>query len=125
MEVEIVGGTPLKRGPRWWQDIQVIGGLTAVFLGLVVVLFVCVLAMSLVHDDADRVATIATATFTLVGTLVGAFFGIKIGTDQAKTAQEQTKEAVFQMREEAAKAQAFAACLDRDSVAEALKTSRN
>lgn len=100
--------------------MEVIGGLTAICLGLIVVLFLAVLAMALVRDDSDSVATIATAAFTLVGTLVGAFFGIKIGTDQAKTAQAQTELAVHDMREEAAKAQAFAACLDRDSVEQAL-----
>jgi hypothetical protein len=101
--------------------VQVIGGLTAVVLGLFVVLFVAVLAMSLVHDDPENVATIATAAFTLVGTLVGAFFGIKIGTDQAKTAQAQTELAVHHMREEAAKAQAFAGRLDGNSMKEALE----
>jgi Na+/proline symporter len=71
--------------------MEVIGGLTAICLGLIVVLFLAVLAMALVRDDSDSVATIATSAFTLVGTLVGAFFGIKIGTDQAKTAQAQTE----------------------------------
>jgi Putative Actinobacterial Holin-X, holin superfamily III len=100
----------------WWQDIQVVGGLAAVLLGLFVVLIVAVLAISLVHSDAAQVATVASSAFTVIGTLVGAYFGIKRGTDQTKSAMDQTQEAMEQtervtnaMRQEAAKAQAFAA----------------
>jgi uncharacterized protein YacL len=114
-----------KRGPAWWQDIQVIGGLTAVFLGLFVVLFIAALSIALIRDDADKVATIASAAFTVIGTLVGAYFGIKVGTDQTKTAMEQTQRAMEQvervtltMREEAAKAQALAAHVSTGSTAE-------
>jgi hypothetical protein len=38
----------------WWQNIQVIGGLTAVFLGLSVVLIVSVLAVSFVRDELSK-----------------------------------------------------------------------
>jgi hypothetical protein len=116
-----------QRGPSWWQDIQVIGGLTAVFLGLLVVLVVAVLSIGVTHGDADKVATIASAAFTVIGTLVGAYFGIKVGTDQTKTAMEQTQQAMAQveratltMREEAAKAQALALWVEPKGAEQAL-----
>jgi hypothetical protein len=81
---------PEPRDPSWWQNIQVVGGLTAVSLGLFVVLFIATLSIGVIHDDPDKVATIASAAFTVVGTLVGAYFGVKVGTDQTKTAMQQT-----------------------------------
>jgi hypothetical protein len=111
--------------PAWWQNIKVIGGLIAVALGLFVVLILGVLALSLVHDDAAQVATIAGSAFTVIGTLVGAYFGVKVGTDQTKSALGQTSEAMKQtqlavdaMRAEAAKAQVFAAHVPPGPVAE-------
>ena len=108
----------------WWQNIQVIGGLTAVFLGLSVVLIVSVLAVSFVRDDAEQVAAIAGSAFTVIGTLVGAYFGVKIGTDQTKTAMAQTDRAHSAMREEAAKAQAFAAHVPPSGAKQALETRK-
>ena len=43
----------------WWQDIQVIGGLTAVFLGLAVVLIIAMLAVVFVRTDAAASARAA------------------------------------------------------------------
>jgi uncharacterized protein YacL len=102
----------------WWQDVQVIGGLTAVFLGLAVVLIVAVLAVVFVRNDAAQVATVASSAFTVIGTLVGAYFGMKIGTDQTKAAMEQTDRATQAMREEAAKAQAFASQVETGAAAD-------
>jgi hypothetical protein len=109
----------------WWQNIQVIGGLTAVFLGLSVVLIVSVLAVSFVRDDAEQVAAIAGSAFTVIGTLVGAYFGVKIGTDQTKTAMEQTDRAHSALREEAAKAQAFAAHVPPSEANRALRDAKD
>lgn len=101
-----------------WQDIQVIGGLTAVSLGLAVVLIIAMLAVVFVRTDATQVAIVAGSAFTVIGTLVGAYFGMKIGTDQTKAAMEQTDRATKAMREEAAKAQAFASQVETGAAAE-------
>ena len=45
---------------------------------------------------------VATASFSVIGTVVGAYFGLKIGADG-------TSNAIKGIRDEAAKAQAFAA----------------
>lgn len=118
-----------RRG-RWWQDIKVIGGLAAVSLGLAVVLLIATLAIIFVRGDAGEVATVASAAFSVVGTMVGAYFGVKIGTDQTLAAMSQTGQAMQQtqgaidlMRQEAAKAQAFAAHLSADSAREALEAA--
>ena len=74
----------------WSHDIQVIGGLTAVSLGLAAVLIIAILAVIFVRNDAAQVAIVAGSAFTVIGTLVGAYFGMKIGTDQTKAAREQT-----------------------------------
>jgi hypothetical protein len=101
-----------------WQDIQVIGGLTAVSLGLAVVLIIAMLAVVFVRTDATQVAIVAGSAFTVIGTLVGAYFGMKIGTDQTKAAMEQTDRATKAMREEAAKAQAFASQVETGAAAD-------
>lgn len=102
----------------WWQDIQVIGGLTAVSLGLAGVLIIATLAVVFVRTDAAQVAVVASSAFTVIGTLVGAYFGMKIGTDQTKAAMEQTDRATKAMREEAAKAQAFASQVETGAAAD-------
>jgi hypothetical protein len=62
---------------------------------------------------------------TVIGTLVGAYFGVKIGTDQTKTAMEQTDRAHSALREEAAKAQAFAAHVPPSEANRALRDAKD
>jgi hypothetical protein len=80
------------------ERLKVIGGLIAVATGVVAVTAIGIVAMALA--DAD-VATIAASTAGVIATIVGAYFGVKIGTDQAKTALE-SKDA------QAAKAEVYA-----------------
>src|SRR3954451_9763955 len=84
------------------EGIKLIGGLIVVCAGLTVVALVAVVAMLLVKKTTSDVVAIATASFGVVGTIVGAYFGVKIGSDG-------TQAAVAGLRDEAAKAQAFAA----------------
>jgi hypothetical protein len=102
----------------WSHDIQVIGGLTAISLGLAAVLIIAMLAVVFVRKDATQVAIVASSAFAVIGTLVGAYFGMKIGTDQTKAAMEQTDRATKAMREEAAKAQAFASQVETGAAAD-------
>jgi hypothetical protein len=109
----------------WSQDIQTIGGLTAASLGLAVVLIIAMLAVVFVREDTTQVAIVASSAFTVIGTLVGAYFGMKIGTDQTKAAMEQTDRVTKAMREEAAKAQAFASQVETGVAADwALRAAR-
>jgi hypothetical protein len=70
--------------------------------GLAVVAADAVIAMLLVKKTTSDVVAIATAAFSVVGTVVGAYFAVKIGSDN-------TQAALAGMKDEAAKAQAFAA----------------
>jgi hypothetical protein len=84
------------------EGVKLIGGLVVVCTGLVVVLAISAVAMLLLSESANEVVAVATASFSVIGTLVGAYFGLKIGSDG-------TQAAVAGLRHEAAKAQAFAA----------------
>jgi hypothetical protein len=80
------------------ERLKVIGGLIAVGTGVAAVTAIAIVAMALTDDD---VAAIATSTAGVIATIVGAYFGVKAGADQAKTAIE-SKDA------QAAKAEVYA-----------------
>jgi len=79
--------------------IRAIAGLVALVSGTLVVFAVALAALLVDHGSASQ---IATSAFGVVGSIVGAYFGVKIGSDG-------TRDAVEAHREESAKAQAFAA----------------
>ncbi len=70
-------------------------------------------ASSRIAVDPGDAATIASAAAGVIATIVGAYFGLKIGSDQTKTASENQKV-------EAAKAQVFAAHLPPDEAKDIL-----
>lgn len=84
------------------EGIKLVGGLIVVSPGLLVLLVIAVTAIVMVSEEPSQVVAIAASAFGVIGTVVGAYFGLKIGSDGAQTA-------VAGMRDEAAKAQAFAA----------------
>lgn len=90
--------------------MKLIGGLAAVTVGVLAVLVIAVVAMI---KDTSNSATIATATAGVIATVVGAYFGVKVGSDQTKTANEGQKA-------EAAKAQVYAAHLPADKAPDIL-----
>src|SRR3954469_17664148 len=83
------------------ERLKVIGGLIAVGVGVVAVAVIAGLAIS---KNSEIAATIASSAGGFVATIVGAYFALKIGSDQTKSAHESLKE-------ESAKAQVFAAHL--------------
>lgn len=93
------------------ERIKVIGGLVAVGIGVIAVATVAIVACALDSEDA---ATIASAAGGVIATIVGAYFGVKAGTDRAKAAGDDTKA-------EAAKAQVYALYLPPDEADEVLK----
>jgi hypothetical protein len=95
------------------EHIKLIGGLVVVCSGLLVLVAIAIVAMLLVDDDSSNVVAVATSAFGVIGTVVGAYFGLKIGTDGTQTA-------VAGLRDEAAKAQAFAAHVPKEAAAEAI-----
>jgi hypothetical protein len=85
----------------WAEQIKEIGGLAAVVVG---VLAVVGIAGGALIVGSETGATIAGSAAAAIGSMVGAYFGVKVGTDQ-------TKNAVQGQKEEASKAQVFAAHL--------------
>jgi hypothetical protein len=104
--------------------LKAAGGLIAVSAGLLTLLVIATLALVFVRNETAQVATIASAAFGVVGTVVGAYFGVKAGTDQSEKAQNQTQGTVQALREEAAKAQAFAAHVPENKTTQALDEAR-
>jgi hypothetical protein len=98
------------------ESIKLIGGLIAVVAGLAVLVVIAVVAMREVHADAQSIVSIATSAFGVVGSIIGAYFGVKVGSDG-------TQKAIAGMQSEAAKAQAFAAHLDPGKAAAAIETA--
>ena len=94
--------------------IRLVGGLIALTVGVIVVGLLA--AGALIADPSDA-ATIATAAFGVIGSIVGAYFGVKIGTDG-------TQKAVQAHQDEATKAQVFAAHLAPEKADVALEQAR-
>lgn len=72
---------PPVTAPRWSEGLKIVGGLAAVVTGLTVVLLVALAGIFVVSDDGSAVASVAGGAFSVVGTIVGAYFGVKVGTD--------------------------------------------
>jgi hypothetical protein len=97
---------PKATEDTWSEKIRTIGGLVAVVAGVLAVAVIAIVAMC---KNTSTSATIASATAGVIATIVGAYFGVKIGSDQSKTAAEGQKA-------EAAKAQVYAAHLPPEKV---------
>jgi hypothetical protein len=89
------------------ENVRVIGGLLALAAGLVALVIIVLVAIGELGKEQAGAAT--TAGITAVATMVGAYFGVKVGSDG-------TKEAIKGQKEEAAKAQAFALAADPDKL---------
>ena len=92
---------PRASEPTWTEKVKTIGGLVAVVAGVVAVGVIAIVAMI---KNTSTAATIASSAGGVIATVVGAYFGVKVGTDQSKTAIEG-------QHAEAAKAQVYAAHL--------------
>lgn len=85
--------------------------------GLAVLVVIAVVAMILVNGRSSDVVAVATSAFGVIGTVVGAYLGVKIGTDGTQTA-------VAGLKDEAAKAQAFAAHVPKEAAANAIADAK-
>jgi hypothetical protein len=90
---------PARMG--WSDQIRVIGGLVAVAVGVVAVTVITLVALA---KNSQTAGMIASAAGGVIASIVGAFFGVKLGTDQSRNAAEGE-------RKQAAKAAVYAAHL--------------
>ncbi|HWO82949.1 MAG TPA: hypothetical protein VNM38_04065 [Solirubrobacterales bacterium] len=100
---------PQEKDRTLTERVKAAAGLTAVAIGVIVV---GIIALAAISKNTQTAATIASAAGGVIATIVGAFFGVKIGSEQSKKAQDGLKE-------ESAKAQIYAAYLppaEADSV---------
>lgn len=106
------GNKPSPNPPEdtWSEKVKTVGGLVAVGIGVFAVATIAIVAMS---TDTSSAATIASSAGGIIATIVGAYFGVKVGTDQSKTAIESQKA-------EGAKAQVYAAHLPPEQASSVL-----
>jgi hypothetical protein len=81
------------------EQLRIIGGLIALSAGLLSLIVVVIVALIVKPDTTG--GSIATGAIGVIGSIVGAYFGVKIGTDG-------TKAAVSAQQDEATKAQVYA-----------------
>lgn len=75
-------------------SVQSVAGLVAVVVGVLAVTALAIATMAFVDSgrDANTLIPLSTAAFGVISAVVGAYLGIKIGTDQSKTlVQEVTQ----------------------------------
>jgi hypothetical protein len=94
------------------DSIKAIGGLVAVGIGVVAVAIVAIVAL---NKDTQTAATITGSAAGVIASIVGAFFGVKIGSDQAKDANAKKDQ-------QAAKAQVYALHVPHD-IADAVEAA--
>jgi uncharacterized membrane protein YeaQ/YmgE (transglycosylase-associated protein family) len=95
------------------EQLKLIGGLLALSAGLLALLTVLVIS-KWVKVDTDQFTQLATTVIGVIGSIVGAYFGVKIGTDG-------TQKALEAQRQDSARSQIFAAHLDPEVAKEALR----
>jgi uncharacterized membrane protein YeaQ/YmgE (transglycosylase-associated protein family) len=94
------GPEPLPVDPPGKADqLRLIAGLLALSAGLIALLVVVIVALITKPDTTG--GAIATSAIGVIGSIVGAYFGVKIGSDG-------TKSAIEAQQKEATKAQVFA-----------------
>lgn len=77
------------------ESIQSIGGLVAVVIGVTSVTLLAIVTMAFIGSDhdANTLVPLSTAAFGVISAVVGAYLGIKIGTDQSKGLAEDASQA--------------------------------
>ena len=76
-------------------SIQSIGGLVAVVVGVLAITALAISTMAFIDSgkDANTMIPLATAAFGVISAIVGAYLGIKIGTDQSKGLAQDASQA--------------------------------
>ena len=91
------------------ESLKTISGLLAVVAGLTALTIIALVAISVMNDNNSAIVSIASGSFGVIGTVVGAYFGVKAGNDSTQKAIDGTSKAIDGLKDESAKAQTFAA----------------
>src|ERR1022692_2496301 len=92
----------------------------AVVAGLAALTIIALVAIGVMNANNSAVVSIASGGFGVIGTIVGAYFGVKVGNDSTQKAIDTTSKGIDGMKDESAKAQTFAAHIDPSKVSEAI-----
>lgn len=81
------------------ESIRSVGGLIAVVVAVIAVTALAIATMAFIDSakDANAEIPLATAAFGVISALVGAYLGIKIGTDQSTTFARDANQAHAQL----------------------------
>jgi hypothetical protein len=100
------------------ESIKLIGGLVALTAGLIILALIAGGAIVAGTATAEK---IALGAFGVIGTLVGAYFGQKVGSDGTKEATKLAETEGKKAQQEAVKAQVYAAHLPAGEAAAIVK----
>jgi hypothetical protein len=117
-------GSNGEDGGKPWQEAK--GALIIVLAGvgaIVLLAIVALLVLGLKLESSDATVAVATAAFGVVGSIVGAYFGVKIGSEQA--ADATGKNADLAQRVQVAETKADAYALHVDDAGAAQKTAQD
>jgi hypothetical protein len=106
--------TQASEQPGFIEMLATSGAIVVVGLGLAFVFVITLVSLGTVPDDQK--AAIVTAAFTVLGTIVGAYFGVRVGA-AGKGAAEKAREA------EAIKVQELTARVDPITAVSALDSA--
>lgn len=85
--------------PNKWlpssDSVQSVAGLVSVVVGVFCITALALATMAFIGSDHDGnvIVPLATAAFGVISAVVGAYLGIKIGTDQTKTLAQSASQA--------------------------------
>ena len=96
--------------------LKVIGGLLAVCAGLFALIAVVVVTLIVKPDSTG--ASVATSAVGVIGSIVGAYLGVKVGSDG-------TQKAIDAQQQEATKAQVFALHADPNDADKAIAHAKD
>ena len=102
------------------------GALTIVLAGLgaiVVLALAALLILGLKLESSEASVSVATSAFGVVGSIVGAYFGVKLGSEQATAATGQNADLARRVQAAETKADAYA--LHVDDAGAAQKTAQD
>jgi threonine/homoserine/homoserine lactone efflux protein len=105
-------GRPVDYEGSKTAAVNALAGFLVVVAALVAVVLISTITLASVNEEASKVA-IATAAIGVIGTIVGAFFGIKIASDTRKSSEEGRERAEARHEEEKIKVEELAAAADQ------------
>jgi hypothetical protein len=108
-----INPTPSSPGGGKAEALKTIGGLVAVGAGLLALIVIAIFGMAWAKSDTSSVVSIAAGAFGVIGTIVGAYFGVKVSSDG-------TQKAIDALKDAETKASTFAAHLEPDKASQAI-----